>query len=161
SGDESLVARDGIGFLPEGGRRAAHVRPRRAGCGDAARPAPERTEPAGEENGGTLGSPFHYFFTRSTMPNLGYFHPQIVHFVIAGAGLGIFFRWLSLTGKLTWTNGGETALILLGTVAAWLAVTAGADAHGAAERIPGVATAVQLHEDVGHDSCDVLLLIAA
>jgi uncharacterized membrane protein len=95
------------------------------------------------------------------MPNLGYFHPQIVHFVIAGAGLGIFFRWLSLTGKLTWTNGAATALILLGTVAAWLAVTSGADAHGAAERIPGVARAVQLHEDAGQDTRNVLLLIAA
>lgn len=95
------------------------------------------------------------------MPNLGYFHPQIVHFVIAGAGLGIFFRWLSLTGKLTWTNGAATALILLGTVAAWFAVTSGADAHGAAERIPGVARAVQLHEDAGHDARNVLLLIAA
>jgi uncharacterized membrane protein len=95
------------------------------------------------------------------MPNLGYFHPQIVHFVIAGAGLGIFFRWLSLTGKLTWTNGAATALILLGTVAAWFAVTSGADAHGAAERIPGVARAVQLHEDAGHDARNVLLFIAA
>lgn len=95
------------------------------------------------------------------MPNLGYFHPQIVHFVIAGAGLGIFFRWLSLTGKLTWTNGAATALILLGTVAAWFAVTSGADAHGAAERIPGVARAVQLHEDAGQVTRNVLLLIAA
>ncbi len=95
------------------------------------------------------------------MPNLGYFHPQIVHFVIAGAGLGIFFRWLSLTGKLTWTGGAATALILLGTVAAWFAVTSGADAHGAAERIPGVARAVQLHEDSGHDARNVLLFIAA
>jgi uncharacterized membrane protein len=95
------------------------------------------------------------------MPNLGYFHPQIVHFVIAGAGLGIFFRWLSLTGKLTWTNGAATALILLGTVAAWFAVTSGADAHGAAERIPGVARAVQLHEDAGQDTRNVLLFIAA
>jgi uncharacterized membrane protein len=95
------------------------------------------------------------------MPNLGYFHPQIVHFVIVGAGLGIFFRWLSLTGKLTWTNGAATALILLGTVAAWLAVTSGSDAHGAAERIPGVARAVQLHEDAGHNARNVLLFIAA
>ncbi|MFI5245392.1 MAG: hypothetical protein ACHQQR_09230 [Gemmatimonadales bacterium] len=94
------------------------------------------------------------------MPNLGYFHPQIVHFVIAGAGLGIFFRWLSLTGRFSWTNGAAAALILLGTVAAWFAVTSGADAHGAAERIPGVAQAVALHEDAGHDTRNVLLLIA-
>ena len=95
------------------------------------------------------------------MPNLAYYHPLIVHFVIAGAGLGILFRWLSLTGKLTWTNGAAAALIVIGAVAAWFAVVSGADAHGAAERIPGVAQAVQLHEDAGHDARNVLLLIAA
>ncbi|MFI5231352.1 MAG: tetratricopeptide repeat protein [Gemmatimonadales bacterium] len=95
------------------------------------------------------------------MPNIGYFHPEIVHFVIAGAGLGIFFRWLSLTGKLQWTNGAATALILIGAVAAWFAVQSGSDAHGAVERIPGVARAVQLHEDAGHDARNVLLLLAA
>ena len=95
------------------------------------------------------------------MPNIGYFHPEIVHFVVAGALLGIFFRWVSLTGKLAWTNGAATALILIGTVAAWFAVTSGADAHGAVERIPGVARAVQLHEDAGHDARNILLLLSA
>ena len=94
------------------------------------------------------------------MPNLGYYHPQIVHFVIAGAGLGIFFRWLSFTGKLKWTDGAATALILLGTAAAVFAVTSGSDAHGAAERIPGVTQAVQLHEHAGEDARNVLLAIA-
>jgi uncharacterized membrane protein len=94
------------------------------------------------------------------MPNLGYFHPQIIHFVIAGAGLGIFFRWLSVTGKFAWTDGAATALILLGTVAAVFAVTSGSDAHGAAERIPGVTQAVQLHEHAGEDARNVLLAIA-
>jgi uncharacterized membrane protein len=94
------------------------------------------------------------------MPNLGYYHPQIVHFVIAGAGLGILFRWLSFTGKVAWADGAASALILLGTAAAWFAVMSGADAHGAAERIPGVAQAVQLHEDAGHDARNVLLVIA-
>ncbi len=94
------------------------------------------------------------------MPNLAYYHPQIVHFVIAGAGLGILFRWVSMTGRLAWTNSAASTLILLGTVAAWFAVTSGTDAHGAAERIPGVAQAVQLHEDAGHDARNVLLVIA-
>ena len=51
------------------------------------------------------------------MPNLAEFHPQIVHFVVAGAGLGIFFRWVSLTGKLKWTDQAATALIVIGAVA--------------------------------------------
>lgn len=95
------------------------------------------------------------------MPNIGYFHPEIVHFVVAGALLGIFFRWVSLTGKFAWTNGAAAALILIGTVAAWFAVTSGADAHGAVERIPGVARAVQLHEDAGHNMRNVLLFLSA
>ncbi|MEA3245565.1 MAG: hypothetical protein U9Q74_05360, partial [Gemmatimonadota bacterium] len=56
------------------------------------------------------------------MPNIAEFHPQIVHFVVAGAGLGIFFRWVSLTGRLRWTDGAATALILVGALAAWAAV---------------------------------------
>src|ERR1035437_9824688 len=48
----------------------------------------------------------------------------------------------------------------ISTIAAWFAVTSGADAHGVAERIPGVARAVQLHEDAGHDVRNVLLFIA-
>jgi len=94
------------------------------------------------------------------MPDLGYFHPQIVHFVIAGAGLGIFFRWVSLTGKLSWTGSAATALILIGTVAAWLAVASGDQAHGVVERIPGVAEAVRAHEDAGKDARNILTLIA-
>ena len=57
------------------------------------------------------------------MPNLAEFHPQIVHFVVAGAGLGIFFRWVSLTGKLKWTDQAATALIVIGAVAGWFAAS--------------------------------------
>jgi uncharacterized membrane protein len=95
------------------------------------------------------------------MPDIGSFHPQIVHFVVAGAGLGIFFRWVSLTGKLSWTGPAATTLILIGTVAALFAVMSGDDAHGVAERIPGVADAVRAHEDAGHDARNILLVIAA
>lgn len=70
-----------------------------------------------------------------------------MHFVIAGALLGIFFRWISLTGKLTWTNGAATALIVIGAVAAWFAVMSGDDAHGVAQRIPGATQAVQLQKN--------------
>lgn len=95
------------------------------------------------------------------MPNIAVFHPQIVHFVVAGAGLGLLFRWLSLTGKMKWTDSAAAALILLGTVAAWFAVRSGTEAHGFAERIPGVAAAVRIHEEEGHDTLNLLLVIAA
>ena len=95
------------------------------------------------------------------MPNIGFFHPQIVHFVIAGAGLGIFFRWVSLTGKFKWSDGAATALILIGTVAAWAAVRSGTDAHGVAERVPGAVRAVQQHEEEGKELLNMLYVIAA
>ena len=85
------------------------------------------------------------------MPDIGFFHPQIVHFVIVGLLLGIAFRWISLTGKFEWTDRAATTLILIGTVAAWAAVQSGTNTHELSERIPGVATAVQAHEHAGHD----------
>lgn len=95
------------------------------------------------------------------MPDIAAFHPQIVHFVIAGAGLGIFFRWVSLTGKLKWTGGAATALIVIGTCAAWLAVHSGVQAHGVVERIPGAVRAVQEHEESGEGLRNILTGLAA
>ena len=91
------------------------------------------------------------------MPEIGVFHPQIVHIVIVGAGLGILFRWISLTGKLTWTSPAATTLILIGAVAAYFAVESGTQTHQLSERIPGVVRAVQTHEDAGHDTRNILL----
>jgi uncharacterized membrane protein len=95
------------------------------------------------------------------MPDIGFFHPQIVHFVIAGLFLGIFFRWVSLTGKVAWTDRAATTLLLIGTVAAWFAVTSGMNTHELSERIPGVASAVQAHEHAGHDVRFLFSIIAA
>lgn len=95
------------------------------------------------------------------MPNIGPYHPQIVHFVIVGAGLGILFRWVWLTGKANWTGPAAASLILIGTMAAFFAVRSGDDAHGVAQRIPGVDMAVRTHEDAGHDTQNILFLIAA
>ncbi len=95
------------------------------------------------------------------MPDIGSFHPQIVHFVIAGLSLGILFRWLSLTGKLPWTDRAATALIVLGTIASVVAVQSGTQAHELAERIPGVGEAVRMHEDAGKETRNLFLAIAA
>jgi uncharacterized membrane protein len=95
------------------------------------------------------------------MPDIGYYHPQIVHFVIAGLSLGILFRVLSVTGKLPWTDRAATAIILLGTVAAVFAVQSGTDTHQLSERIPGAAAAVQAHEDAGKDLRNLFLFISA
>jgi uncharacterized membrane protein len=95
------------------------------------------------------------------MPNLASFHPQIVHFVVALLAVGIALRWLSLTGKVPFAGPAAATLLLLGTVAAVLAVRSGMDAHGPVERIPGVGEAVQTHETWGHRTRNIFLGVAA
>ena len=95
------------------------------------------------------------------MPNIGAYHPIIVHFVIALLVLGVIFRWVSLSGRALFTGPAAAVLILIGTVAAVLAVQSGTDAHGPVERIPGVRQAVNDHEDAGEWARNVFLVVAA
>src|SRR2546428_12433328 len=84
------------------------------------------------------------------MPNIGAYHPIIVHFAIALLVLGVIFRWVSLTGRAPFTGPAAATVLILGAAAAYLAVHSGTDAHGPVERIPGVRQAVMDHEDAGH-----------
>jgi len=95
------------------------------------------------------------------MPNIGAYHPIIVHFAIALLVLGVIFRWISVTGRAAFTGPAAATLILAGTVAALLAVHSGTDAHGPVERIPGVRQAVMDHEAAGEWARNVFLLVAA
>lgn len=95
------------------------------------------------------------------MIDIGPFHPQIVHFVIALLIVGVGLRWVSLTGKLPFTNAAATTLLLLGTLAAILAVISGTAAHDAVERIPGVGGAVRIHEQWGERTRNLFLAISA
>src|SRR5712692_8486865 len=94
------------------------------------------------------------------MPNLGSLHPQIVHFVVALLLVGVALRWVAFTGKVPFAGPAATTLLLLGTVAAVLAVSSGTDAHDVVERIPGVGAAVREHEDWGHTTRTVFLFVA-
>jgi uncharacterized membrane protein len=94
------------------------------------------------------------------MPNIGVYHPVIVHFAIALVILGVLFRWISLTGRAPSTGPAAATLLILGAVAAYLAVHSGTDAHGPVERIPGVRQAVMDHEDAGHWARNVFLVVA-
>jgi uncharacterized membrane protein len=96
------------------------------------------------------------------MPEIGTFHPQIVHFVVAGLLLGCLFRWASLTGKVPFADHAATVILLLGTGAAVFAVMSGTQTHELSERIPGgIAAVVRSHEDAGHDVRNFFLFIAA
>ena len=94
------------------------------------------------------------------MPNIGSYHPIIVHFAIAFLVLGVIFRWVSLTGRAPFTAPAAATLLILGAAAAFLAVHSGTDAHGPVERIPGVRQAVMDHEDAGHWARNVFLVVA-
>ena len=95
------------------------------------------------------------------MPNIGAFHPQIVHFVVALLFIGVPLRLVSLTGKFKFTGPAAATLILIGSLAAWGAVRSGAQAHGAVERIPTARAAVQVHEEWGHRTANVFSAVAA
>lgn len=94
------------------------------------------------------------------MPNLAANHPQVVHFAVALLFVGVAFRLISLTGRIAFTKHAAATLLLLGTVAAVVAVQSGTDAHGPVERIPGVRNAVVEHEDLGKDAKNVFLVVA-
>jgi len=94
------------------------------------------------------------------MPNIGAYHPIIVHFAIALLLVGVVFRWVSLTGRAPFTGPAAATLLILGAAAAFLAVHSGTDAHGPVERIPGVRQAVMDHEDAGHWARNVFLIVA-
>ena len=94
------------------------------------------------------------------MPNIGAYHPIIVHFAIVLLVLGVIFRWISLTGRVSFAGGSAVTLLLLGTAVAVLAVHSGLDAHGPVERIPGVRGAVQEHEDAGTWARNIFLIVA-
>src|SRR5258706_4463338 len=94
------------------------------------------------------------------MPNIGAYHPIIVHFAIVLVILGLIFRWVSLTGRAPFAGPAAATLLILGAAAAFLAVHSGTDAHGPVERIPGVRQAVQDHEDAGHWARNVFLIVA-
>jgi uncharacterized membrane protein len=94
------------------------------------------------------------------MPNIGYYHPIVIHFAIAFLAAGVVLRLLSLTGRLRFASPAAAALLLLGTLAAVASVRSGTDAHGPAERVPGARDAVVEHEELGERARNVFLLVA-
>ena len=94
------------------------------------------------------------------MPNIGVFHPQIVHFIIVLGLVGVGARVLSLTGRFPWMRQAAAALLIMAGLAGIAAVKSGTDAHGPVERIPGIRDAVVEHEEAGERARTAFLLIA-
>ena len=97
------------------------------------------------------------------MPDIGIFHPQIVHFVIGFLCLGVVARVLSLLPlgeRFRFLGPMAATLLILGALASVAAVQSGTNAHGPVERIPGAREAVQEHEEWGERTRNVFLGIA-
>lgn len=96
--------------------------------------------------------------------NIAYFHPQIVHFVIALLFVGVIARVLSLLplpAALKFFSPAAATLIIIGSLATLGAVKSGDDAHGPAERVPGARDLVVEHEELGERTRNIFLVIAA
>lgn len=89
------------------------------------------------------------------------YHPQIVHFAIALLFVGVLFRVLSLYGRPAWLGPAAATLLVLGTVAAFMAVRSGDAAHGPVERIPGARAAVVSHEQWGERTRNLFVIVIA
>jgi uncharacterized membrane protein len=94
------------------------------------------------------------------MPEIGYYHPIIVHFTVALLIAGVIFRLISLTGRAKFTGPSASALLLVGTLSTLAAVRSGDDAHGPAERVPGARAAVVEHEELGERARNVFIAVA-
>ncbi len=93
------------------------------------------------------------------MPDFAFLHPIIVHFTVALLVVGVVLRWISLANRWPFVHPAAVLLILIGTATTVVAVKSGDDAHGPAERIPGVRPAVHEHEEHGERARDVFLLV--
>ena len=95
------------------------------------------------------------------VPNIGEFHPEIVHFVVVLLFVGVGLRWLSLVFRGPFITTAAALCLFFGTLAALLAVTSGTQAHAAVERIPGVRHQVIDHEEHAETARNIFLVVVA
>ncbi len=95
------------------------------------------------------------------MSDIGFYHPLIVHFVIALAMVGVLFRWVAFTGIARFTGPAAAALLVLGSLAAIVAARSGDDASIAAGTVPGSAALVREHGEWGMRTRNVLAIVSA
>ncbi|HYJ94701.1 MAG TPA: DUF2231 domain-containing protein, partial [Vicinamibacterales bacterium] len=92
---------------------------------------------------------------------MGALHPQVVHFTIVLAIIGVAFRLVSLLGKPAFASPAATTLLLLAAVSSVVSVRSGTAAHGPVERAPGARPAVMEHEEWGERTQTTLLVVGA
>ncbi len=93
------------------------------------------------------------------MPDIGVFHPQVVHFVVALLVVGVPLRVVGILSKRSWMDAAAVTLLILGTLASVAAVRSGDDAHGPVERLPGARPMVEDHEHWGERTRNIFLAV--
>lgn len=88
-------------------------------------------------------------------------HPQVVHFTIALAIVGVGFRLVSLLGRPAFASPAATTLLLMAALSSVVSVRSGEAAHDQVERIPGARAAVAEHEEWGERARNALILLGA
>jgi len=92
---------------------------------------------------------------------MGALHPQVVHFTIVLAIVGVAFRLISLLGKPAFASPAAATLLLLAAASSVVSVRSGTAAHGPVERAPGARPAVMEHEEWGERTQATLLIVGA
>src|SRR3989442_7756597 len=95
------------------------------------------------------------------MPDIGFYHPIVIHFAIGLLAAGVLFRWMSLTGRAAFAGPAATSLTLLATVAILVAAQSGEDAHVAVEAVPRAARAVPAHPQWGERTRHLALAVGS
>src|SRR5437773_9886806 len=83
------------------------------------------------------------------MPDLGFYHPIVIHFAIGLITGGVLLRWLSLTRRGAFAGPAAVTLILLAPAATPVAAQSGEDAHAAAQAPPRLAGVVRWPQQWG------------
>jgi uncharacterized membrane protein len=94
------------------------------------------------------------------MPDLGFYHPIVIHFAIGLLAGGVLLRGLSFVRRGAFAGRAAVTLILLATAAIVVSARSGEDAHVAVEATPGIAAAVRAHQQWGERTRNVALLAA-
>jgi len=95
------------------------------------------------------------------MPDIGFYHPIVIHFAIGLLAVGVLFRWMALTGRADFAGPAAACLILLATLAIVVAAWSGEDAHEAVEAVPGTAAAVRVHQEWGERTRNIAVVAGA
>jgi len=92
------------------------------------------------------------------MPDIGFYHPIVIHFAIGLLAAGVLLRGLSLVRPGAFARPAAVTLIFLATAAILVAAQSGEDAHVVVEAAPGIAAAVRAHQQWGERTRNVALV---